>query len=33
LAILDAIRDTGGKLVGFAKITRDITERGLARSD
>lgn len=26
-AILDAIRDKGGNLLGFAKITRDITER------
>jgi PAS domain S-box-containing protein len=25
--IIDAIRDDGGELVGFAKITRDITER------
>lgn len=25
--VLDAIRDEGGHLVGFAKITRDITER------
>jgi PAS domain S-box-containing protein len=25
--VIDAIRDEGGKLVGFAKITRDITER------
>jgi PAS domain S-box-containing protein len=28
--VLDAIRDEGGKLVGFAKITRDITERRAA---
>jgi PAS domain S-box-containing protein len=27
LAILDAIRDEDGELVGFAKVTRDITER------
>ncbi|MGE3282607.1 MAG: PAS domain S-box protein [Alphaproteobacteria bacterium] len=27
LAVLDAIRDADGKLVGFAKITQDITER------
>jgi PAS domain S-box-containing protein len=27
LAILDAIRDENGDLVGFAKITRDMTER------
>ncbi|HWM49562.1 MAG TPA: PAS domain S-box protein [Xanthobacteraceae bacterium] len=26
-AVLDAIRDENGELVGFAKITRDITER------
>ncbi|MBP0575784.1 PAS domain S-box protein, partial [Mycobacterium tuberculosis] len=26
-AIIDAIRDDNGALVGFAKITRDITER------
>jgi len=25
--VIDAIRDSGGALVGFAKITRDITER------
>ena len=25
--IIDAIRDEGGKLVGFAKITRDLTEK------
>lgn len=25
--VLDAIRDDGGELIGFAKITRDITER------
>jgi PAS domain S-box-containing protein len=25
--IIDAIRDDGGKLIGFAKVTRDITER------
>ena len=25
--VLDAIRDEGGELIGFAKITRDITER------
>jgi PAS domain S-box-containing protein len=25
--IIDAIRDDGGKLVGFAKITRDLTEK------
>ncbi len=26
-AVIDAIRDEGGTLIGFAKITRDITER------
>jgi PAS domain S-box-containing protein len=31
LAVLDAIRDREGKLVGFAKITRDMTERRLAQ--
>ncbi len=31
LAVLDAIPDTDGKLVGFAKITRDMTERRLAQ--
>jgi PAS domain S-box-containing protein len=25
--VIDAIRDEGGRLIGFAKITRDITER------
>jgi PAS domain S-box-containing protein len=25
--VVDAIRDPGGKLVGFAKVTRDLTER------
>jgi PAS domain-containing protein len=25
--VIDAIRDDDGKLVGFAKVTRDITER------
>ena len=30
-AVLDAIRDNGGQLVGFAKITRDITEQRIAR--
>src|SRR5918911_2535529 len=29
-AVLDAIRDADGQLVGFAKITRDITERRAA---
>jgi signal transduction histidine kinase len=27
LAVLDAVRDENGALIGFAKITRDITER------
>ena len=27
LAVLDAIRDETGRLIGFAKITRDLTER------
>lgn len=31
LAVLDAIYDSDGKLVGFAKITRDMTERRLAQ--
>jgi PAS domain S-box-containing protein len=30
LAVLDAIRDEAGRLVGFAKITRDLTERRAA---
>ncbi len=30
-AILDAIRDETGRVIGFAKITRDITEREQAR--
>jgi PAS domain S-box-containing protein len=25
--VIDALRDPGGKLIGFAKITRDVTER------
>jgi PAS domain S-box-containing protein len=32
LAVIDPIRDEGGKLVGFAKVTRDITERRLEQS-
>ncbi len=28
--IIDAIRDPGGQLIGFAKITRDLSERKLA---
>ena len=31
--VLDAIRDTKGILLGFAKITRDITERRQAQED
>jgi PAS domain S-box-containing protein len=31
LAVLDAVRDDSGKLIGFAKITRDMTEREMAR--
>ena len=29
-AVIDAIRDPSGKLIGFAKITRDLTERRAA---
>ena len=29
--VIDAIRDAGGELIGFAKVTRDITERKLAQ--
>jgi PAS domain S-box-containing protein len=32
LAIIDPIRDNAGKLVGFAKITRDLTERRKAEA-
>jgi PAS domain S-box-containing protein len=28
--VIDAIRDSGGQLVGFAKITRDLSERRIA---
>ncbi len=28
--VIDAIRDDGGQLIGFAKITRDLTERRAA---
>lgn len=31
--IIDAIRDPGGKLLGFAKITRDLSERKAAEAD
>ena len=31
LAVLDAIRDASGELIGFAKITRDMTERRIAQ--
>jgi PAS domain S-box-containing protein len=30
MAVLDAVRDQNGKLIGFAKITRDMTERRAA---
>ena len=32
LAIIDPIRDNGGRLIGFAKITRDLTERRKAEA-
>jgi PAS domain S-box-containing protein len=32
LAVIDAVRDHEGKLVGFAKVTRDVTERRLEHS-
>jgi PAS domain S-box-containing protein len=32
LAVIDAVRDHDGKVVGFAKITRDMTERRLEQS-
>ena len=31
--VIDPIRDEGGKLLGFAKITRDLTERRLAEEE
>ncbi|WLB24367.1 hybrid sensor histidine kinase/response regulator [Bradyrhizobium japonicum] len=31
--VVDAIRDEGGELIGFAKVTRDITERQKAHED
>jgi len=33
LVVLDAIRDEQGSLIGFAKVTRDITERQQAHND
>ena len=30
--VIDPIRDAGGELIGFAKITRDITERRARRA-
>ena len=33
LVVLDAIRDEHGKLIGFAKVTRDITERQQAHTE
>ena len=33
LVVIDAIRDEQGELIGFAKVTRDITERQQAHSD
>jgi PAS domain-containing protein len=32
LAVIDAARDHGGKLIGFARVTRDMTERRLEQS-
>ena len=32
MAVIDAVRDHDGKLIGFAKITRDMTERRLEQS-
>ena len=32
LAVIDAVRDRDGKLIGFAKVTRDMTERRLEQS-
>ena len=29
--VIDAIRDAGGKLIGYAKITRDVTEQRAER--
>jgi PAS domain S-box-containing protein len=33
LVVLDAVRDEDGDLIGFAKVTRDITERQQAHED
>jgi PAS domain S-box-containing protein len=33
LAVLDAIRDETGQLIGFAKVTRDMTERRQAQQE
>jgi PAS domain S-box-containing protein len=33
LAVLDAIRDETGQLIGFAKVTRDMTERRKAQQE
>ncbi|WP_042335545.1 hybrid sensor histidine kinase/response regulator [Bradyrhizobium sp. DOA9] len=33
LVVLDAIRDEQGRLIGFAKVTRDITERQQAHAE
>ena len=30
LVVIDAVKDDAGKLIGFAKVTRDLTERQLA---
>jgi PAS domain S-box-containing protein len=32
LAVIDAVRDHDGKVIGFAKVTRDMTERRLEQS-
>jgi PAS domain S-box-containing protein len=32
LGVIDAVRDHEGKLIGFAKVTRDMTERRLEQS-
>ena len=33
MVVIDAIRDDAGEIIGFAKITRDITERKAAEKD